>query len=305
MRTIIATILLTASLVSGAQELRLKAVRVVKPEVSGPYLLAGVLPGSRYLLVSGEGYKGLSLLDLRRSRITKISSGSGAGYEPAVTPDGKKIIFRTDSFPDNRKYSSLLSYDIETAGTETILAHERGVHPAAISGNRIMVKSDRVRRTELTGSAVTKSSGDGVFVIIEDLVPVIYSGGERKVLKPNGDGYYIWASLSPDATRLLYNFQGLSTYICDLNGHVIHDAGRINAPKWLNDNIIIGMDDRDDGNRVTSSEIVYCSLRDRKRRYLTGTDTRAEMYPWPFAEGRKIAFSTDNGEIYVAKLKIR
>jgi Tol biopolymer transport system component len=305
MRTIIAALLLLVSLASGAQEIRLKAVRRIKPEISGPYMLSGVLPGSRYLLVTGDGYKGLSILDHRWGRITKISSDNGAGYEPAVTADGKKIIFRTDSFSDNRKYSSLLSYNIETGGTETILSHERGLQPAAISGNRMMVKSDRGSTIESAGSAVTKSSGGGVFVMIEDLVPVIYSGEERKVLKPNGDGYYIWASLSPDGTRLVYNYQGLNTFICDLNGRVLFDAGRINAPKWLNNNIIIGMDDRDDGHRVISSEIVYYTLRDGKRRYLTETDTRAEMYPWPFADGRKIAFSTDSGELYVAKLRIR
>jgi Tol biopolymer transport system component len=305
MRTIIAIILLLLPLTSVAQELRLKAVRRVKPGISGQYMLSGVLPGSNHLLVTGEGYKGLSLLDLRRGRITEISSDNGAGYEPAVTPDGRKIIFRSDSFSDTRKYSSLFSYDVETGGTETIISHERGVQPAAISGNRMMVKSDMGSRIESAGSVATKSSGGGVFVMTEDMVPVIYSGEERKVLKPNGDGYYIWASLSPDGTRLLYNYQGLNTYICDLSGRVLYDAGRINAPKWLNDNIIIGMDDRDDGHRVTSSEIVYFTLGDRKRKYLTETGTRTEMYPWPFAGGRKIAFTTDNGDIYVAKLRVR
>lgn len=305
MRTIIATILLLLSLASGAQELKLRAVRRVKPDISGQYMLSGVLPGSRYLLVTGEGYKGLSVLDLRSGRITGISSDNGSGYEPAVTPDGKKIIFRSDSFSGDRKYTSLFRYDVETGGTETIISHERGVQPAAISGNRMMVKSDMGSRIEAAGSAVTKSSSGGVFVMTEDLVPVIYSGEERKVLKPNGDGYYIWASLSPDGTRLLYNYQGLNTYICDLDGRVLYDAGRINAPKWLNDNIIIGMDDRDDGYRVISSEIVCYTISDRKRRYLTETGDRAEMYPWPFAGGRKIAFTTDNGRIYVAKLRIR
>jgi hypothetical protein len=305
MTTIIATLLFFISLASGAQEIKLKAVKKVQPDISGRYMVSGVLPGSRYLLVTGDGYEGLSILDCRRGRIIMISSDKGTGYEPAVTADGKKIIFRSDSFSDNRKYSSLFRYDIETGSTETILAHQRGVQPAAVSGNNVMVKSAVGSMIESAGSAVTKSGGAGVFVMTEDLVPVIYSGEVRKVLKPNGDGYYIWVSLSPDGTKLLYNYQGLNTYICDLDGRVLYDAGRINAPKWLNDNIIIGMDDRDDGHRVISSEIVCYTLSDGKRRYLTETGTRAEMYPWPFIKGSKIAFSSDNGEIYVAKIRIR
>jgi Tol biopolymer transport system component len=305
MRTVIIAALMLLSLASHGQEIRIKAIRKVKPDISGTYMLSGVVPDSRYLLVTGDGYKGLSLLDYRRGRTRKISSDDGAGYEPAITADGKRIVFRSDTFTDNRKYSSLLSYDIESGDIKTIIANERGVLPAAISGDRIMVKSDKGSRIETAGSVMTKSSGGTFFITVEDLVPVLYSGGERKILKPNGDGYYIWVSLSPDRTKMLYNYQGINTYVCDLNGHVMYNAGRINAPKWLNDNIIIGMDDHDDGHRVLSSEIVYYSLKDKKRRYLTDTENRTEMYPMPFPGGRKIAFSTDNGEIYVAKLKIR
>ena len=86
---------------------------------------------------------------------------------------------------------------------------------------------------------------------------------------------------------------------------ILYDAGKINAPKWLNDNIIIGMDDKDDGHRVVSSEIVYYSLPAEKRSYLTATGTRSEMYPFPVSGGKKIAFCTDGGEIYIMKIRVR
>jgi Tol biopolymer transport system component len=150
-----------------------------------------------------------------------------------------------------------------------------------------------------------KGAGDDTFVVIEDLVPVLYAGGERKPLRPNGDGYYIWVSLSPDKTKIVYSFQGQNTFICNREGRILYDAGKINAPKWLNDNIIIGMDDKDDGHRVVSSEIVYYSLPAEKRSYLTATGTRSEMYPFPVSGGKKLAFCTDGGEIYIMKIRVR
>jgi Tol biopolymer transport system component len=244
-------------------------------------------------------------LDSRHGQIIRISSDEGAGYEPAVTEDGKSVIYRSDVFSEQKKYTSLSKYDIATGGTAILLEKERGVLPAAVSGNSILIKSDNKSRVETTGQAALKGSGDEIFIVVEDLVPVLYSGSERRPLKPSGDGYYIWVSLSPDRSKIVYNFQGRNTYICNTEGRILYDAGKVNAPKWLNDNIIIGMDDRDDGHRVVSSEIVYFSLPDGKRGYLTNTKERTEMYPFPFPGGKKLAFCTDGGEIYVMKLRIR
>jgi Tol biopolymer transport system component len=305
MRAIGFLLLILLPLATAGQEVRAKVAARVKPVDNGSYLLTGVVPHSRFLLVTGEGYKGLSLLDSRRGQIKKISSDEGAGYEPAVTEDGKSVIYRSDVFAEQKKYTSLSKYDIVTGETAILLEKERGVLPAAVAGNRILVKSDNKSRVETTGQAALKGGGDEIFIVVEDLIPVLYSGSERKPLKPSGDGYYIWVSLSPDRSKIVYNFQGRNTYICNTEGRMLYDAGKVNAPKWLNDNIIIGMDDRDDGHRVVSSEIVYFSLPDGKRGYLTNTKERTEMYPFPFPGGKKLAFCTDGGEIYVMKLRIR
>ena len=135
-------------------------------------------------------------------------------------------------------------------------------------------------------------------------MPVLYRGSERKPLMPNGDGFYIWASLSPDGTKILYNYRGQGTFICDTDGRVLHDLGRINAPKWFNDRVVIGMDDKDDGHRITSSELVYYSLGGKRRVIFTSTPDRSEMFP--FAAGNsRIAFCTDKGEIYMMKVRVR
>jgi Tol biopolymer transport system component len=293
------------SMSAPGQELRIKSVTRVRPEDNGSYMLTGTVPDSRLLLVTAEGYKGLSLLDSKKGKIRKISSDPGAGYEPAVTEDGKSVIYRSDVFSEQKKYTSLYNYNLVTGETVTLLDKERGVLPAAVSGNRILIKSDSKSMVEMSGSAALKGTGDDIFIVIENLVPVLYTGGERKPLRPSGEGYYIWVSLSPDRSKIVYNFQGRNTFICNTEGRILYDAGRINAPKWLNDNIIIGMDDKDDGHRVVSSEIVYFSLPAGKRSNLTDTGTRTEMYPFPVSGGSRLAFCTDKGEIYIMKIRVR
>ena len=305
MRIIIVLMLLVLSLMVKAQEIKVKGVTRVTPEDNGSYLLTGAVPGSRYLLVAGEGYNGLSMLDTRRGRIRVISSEPGAGYEPATTADGTMVFYRSDSFENNRKHSSVYSFNIASGEKRLLVDKERGVLLPAVSGNAVFLKSDVRMRVEQAGIVLLKGTGGETFVVIEEMMPVLYRGEERKQLMPNGEGFYIWASLSPDGSMILYNYQGKSTWICDTSGKVLHDLGRINAPRWLSNTFVIGMDDKDDGHMITSSELVYYSLPEKRRSVLTNTENRSEMFPFPFGGGRKIAFSTDKGEIYVMKIRIR
>lgn len=303
MRTAIILMIMLFTAEAYPQDIRVRSVKRVIPDDNGSYLLSGVIPGTGQLLVAGSGYTGLMLLDTRKGSLQVITGDAGAGYEPAATADGKKILYRSDTFTGNMKYSSVYSYDIETGSRELLVDKGRDVLPPAVSGNAVLLKSESGMKVEQAGP-VLKSGSDGSFVVIEEMMPVLYRGGERKALMPNGDGFYIWASLSPDGTRILYNYQGRGTYICDTEGRIIHDLGRINAPRWFSDRLVIGMDDRDDGHRITSSELVYYSLKDKRSVVFTSTPDRSEMFP--FAAGnRHIAFCTDNGEIYLMKVRVR
>jgi hypothetical protein len=303
MRVVFMLMVLLLSFQVYPQDIKVRSIKRVIPEGNGSYLLSGVVPGTGLLLVAGGGYDGLSLLDPRNGKVKPVTDDAGAGYEPAVTPDGKKIYYRSDTFTDNMKRSSVYSYDIESGGRDLLLEKKRDVLPPAVSGDAVLIKSEDELKVE-RGQNTLKSVREETFVLIEDMMPVIYRGAERKALMPNGDGFYIWASLSPDGTMILYNYQGRGTYICDTDGKILYDLGRINAPRWFNDRLVIGMDDRDDGHRITSSELVYYSLTAGKRVTLTSTPGRSEMFPYP-SGNRQIAFCTDKGEIYIMKVRIR
>jgi len=303
MRTVVLIMILILSAEAYSQSIKARSVKNVTPGTGGSYLLVGVVPGSGHLLLSGEGYNGLSLLDLHTGSVSVISTEAGAGYEPSATADGRKIFYRSDSFSENRKYSSVWCYDMPTGDKELLVEKGRDVSPPAVAGNSVLLVSASEARIEQKGIAL-KSGNDRLFVVIEEMMPVLYRGGERKSLMPNGEGFYIWASLSPDGTKILYNYQGRGSFICDTEGRILHDLGRINAPKWYNDRLVIGMDDKDDGHMITSSELVFYSLGDKTGKPLTATPDRSEMFP--FAAGkRKIAFSTDDGGIYLMKVRVR
>ena len=79
-------------------------------------------------------------------------------------------------------------------------------------------------------------------VSIQDQKMLITNGDESYVLAPNGDdASYFWASISPDRKHIVYVTAKYGTFVCDINGNQVRSMGRMNAPKWLDNQHVAGM----------------------------------------------------------------
>jgi Tol biopolymer transport system component len=288
-----------------AQEIKITRTRKLTPDKSGEYAVSGISPDGKQLLITSLNSKGLYLINIKRGKTRAITELAGAGYEPAFSPDGRYIFFKTDEYSDKKRVSSLQRIDLKTGDTLTLEKKGRNVTRPVVAGNCVVYLADGRHQIKGIQDNIPKNSDEETYILIDDLTPMIYINGIRKTLKPGGDGSYIWVSLSPDKTKMLYYLVGKGTFVCDLNGNILASPGKLNAPKWLNNQIIVGMDDKDDGDRITSSEIVACSVTTGKRINLTSTGERNEMYPFPFPDGKRIAFRTSEGELYTMKVKVK
>jgi N-acetylmuramoyl-L-alanine amidase/sugar lactone lactonase YvrE len=79
-------------------------------------------------------------------------------------------------------------------------------------------------------------------VSIQDQKMLVTNGEHSYVLAPNGDdASYFWASVSPNGKHLVYVTARYGTFVCDINGENVRSMGRMNAPKWLDNNHVAGM----------------------------------------------------------------
>ena len=79
-------------------------------------------------------------------------------------------------------------------------------------------------------------------VSIQDQKMLVTNGESSYVLAPNGDdASYFWASVSPDGKHIVYVTARYGTFVCDINGDNVRSMGRMNAPKWLDNNHVAGM----------------------------------------------------------------
>lgn len=150
---------------------------------------------------------------------------------------------------------------------------------------------------------VTSLADAAIRVDNENLDLNLYHNGEKVVLNPHGDANYIWVSLSPDKTMILFNTK-YGTGICDLNGQEIINLGQdINAPVWYGNDYVVGMDDNHDGYYNTESSITIASVDGKLFQHLTAADGMG-MYPNVDAQSGRIVYNTEYGDIRLLQLNL-
>ena len=142
------------------------------------------------------------------------------------------------------------------------------------------------------------SNKNGVVLSINNRQLMISRNGKTHNLSPNGkDKSYLWPSLSPNGTKILYYVGAEGTFVCNLDGTDVRPLGVIRAPQWWDDNTVVGMYDEDDGDFVYASHIVATNLQGQKQTLTP--DSLIAMYPKVATKAGKIVFSTPNGKAYV------
>lgn len=114
-------------------------------------------------------------------------------------------------------------------------------------------------------------------VSVQDQKILLSQDGTNTLLAPNGqDESYYWVSLSPDGSQILYSTAHHGTCVCDLQGRLLRSLGRLNAPKWMDNEHVSGMQEHySDYDHDVVDHINYYAMdiRTLSQRPLTKAET--------------------------------
>ena len=292
MRKVLFALALGFSMSSMAQVLQVTSIdKVNLPEQAS---VAAISPQGDYLLLTSATNQGLVKLDLTTNERSVLSTAPSAGHNVKISPDGQTVVYRESSFNDKHlRLSSLKSVNLTTGATQELVKPTRDLQGYNVDATTAVA----VNKGKYSKKAIGSTKAQQVPVLsINKGQMMITVGGKTRALTPNGTQFsYLWPSLSPDGTKVLYYVAAHGTYVCDLDGSNMHKVGQMRAPVWYDNNTIVGMMDKDDGEFIYASTIVAATL-DGTTQVLTDDATIA-MYP--HATAGKIAFSTPAGEAYI------
>lgn len=258
-----------------------------------------ISPDGRILLYTKDNYQGLWLRDLKTGRTVKVSNALGAGYEPSFDETSGEIIFREDQFIGGKRTTSLNSFNMSNKKKQIL---EKGIRDLRVCRNSQNVFQSYVNDTN---TPVKINKGMSVQSIVTQKTAyvngsriTVFENNSKKELQPLGEGNYIWISLSPDKTKLLFTLAGKGTYVSDLDGNILRVIGYANYPSWSADgNWILFMKDIDDGVKATSSNIYIVNYYSGKYFKLTSGENNIKLYPKWGANNSEIYYNTDDGQI--------
>lgn len=271
----------------------------------GAFYYPLVSPNGKSVLFSSESYKGLWAKNLTTGKTIKITNATGAGYEPSFSSSSNEILYREDKFTSGKRYSSLLSYNPSTNKSVVL---DEGIRDLKIFRDNMKVFNNYMKDAEvksiLKQSMSKKTTSANRIVFMHDSKIVLSENNIKKFLEPLGQGNYIWASLSPDKTKILFTLAGRGTFVSDINGAMLKKIGYANYPSWSPDgNWILFMKDIDDGIKVISSDIYIANLSSGKYFNLTSVKTDITMFPQWGVTNTEIFYNTNDGQIRKITLK--
>lgn len=291
--------LLALAVVATAQAQKVEVTNVLALKTSTPMYYPQLNLDGSQLLLTNESYNGLFLFDVNTQKSQVISNDANAGYEPIFNIDGSKLFFRCALENNGRRFTSVKTYNVGAKKEQVVMEAQRNVGRLQQYENGVIVAKDAKLFKATFGK---KSATVPTYVSNEDLKLVLYKNGIRKELNPyKEDVNYIWSSISPDGSKILFNSK-YGTAVCDLNGKILKNLGSLNAPVWFNDNLVVGMYDKDNGDFITASTIAIVSLDGKINQELTD-GKEITMYPSVAPKANKIAYNTIDGKIYIMTIK--
>lgn len=295
----LSAMVLLAGLWASAQLVEVESARRVELPQGVVAVVPTISPDGSFVVLSEAGSDALRRVDLADGTVSLVTV-NGQGNDVSISADGSHIVFRQVTTDRNHlRRTALKSVETATGTEKELVGPSRHLNTGvALAGTSVTaVENGRVKARNLAGGRAVQAP----------LVSINYGhldytvGGRTVTLDPQGRGSYLWPQLSPDGTKVVYYLAGRGCFVCNTDGSDVRALGMLRAAKWLDNNIIVGMNDVDDGHMVTSSSLIACSI-DGVRQALTPEDVIA-MYPSITADGKKIAYVSEAGEIFVLNLK--
>ena len=296
-KILLSAALLCSGVLGYAQLLNVQSIEKVTLPEGVTINSATISPNGEFFVIAQNGQSGIHRFDLASKSISTISL-TGIPHDVKISNDGSTILFREPRVNENRlRQIALKAFDVKRGAETTIAPFSRDLQGSAIIDNNVVaVNSDKLTAKNLNG-------GEAKVTMPVASIRFGQLCIDGKVISPNGTtgNSYLWPSVSPDGTRVLYFLSTQGCFIANIDGSNPIYLGAIHAPRWYDNNLVIGMYDRDNGHEIYASRLVAISADGKVKQDLTD-DQSLSLFPTITADGDKISYITPAGELFIINI---
>lgn len=237
-------------------------------------------PDGSMLLFSTTDHTGLYSYDIATGKTFTLDESAAAGFAPVFSQKGDKVYYQTATLVDG-----LLNRDVRA----------------------VTLRSGKVKQlAKPSRKDVELRALDGDTFVSSAVYHInVVRNGVTTELRPVADGHsYLWPSLSPDGTRILFSepFQGV--FVCNIDGSGLKKiADKGDFPGWVNNDAVVTVTTVDDGYNIMSSNLNLIELNSGETSTLTPEEVKVGELSVCAATGDMV-YSTLEGKLFMINVKI-
>ena len=227
-----------------------------------------VSPDGKWVLYSPTDARQLMLKNLSSGAVTVVSDKGYPGFDAIFGGDGKVYYITQERKKNGLIYRTGHCYDPSTAKDQVVLKPQHGRVQALRAESGVVINGERqVYRSNPKVGAYVYTRGTTLYLVDA-------TGVTRSMQPDRTSNGLLWASLSPDGTKVMFESATRGVLVCDLNGQIMAELGPFLMPCWYNNEYIIAMSNA--GNtRINGSRIWLLSADGYECTPLTPEDERA------------------------------
>lgn len=276
------------------------------------FTMPRISPDGNNVIFGGKSHTGLYLIDFNGTDLIKLTDASAAGWYPQWAPLSDVIAVRVNNWSNDMRNKTNSIEVIELDGivknisgdkpsTSLPFWSDKGSTLAWFENDSLQVlklsdNTDDVLRYVKNNMIVVKSKTD-VMTSEDEVNP------EEKVFEPI-NGEYLFVNWSPNGMRVAVQVLGKGIYVLDVQNNQVYEFGMGEYPDWINNDVLVCMDVKDDGSQVTNGEILVMNYDGKLIKNITNDFNQPALYPSASEDG-KVVFQSLNGQIFKTTLSIQ
>lgn len=273
MKKILLTLATVACLTSHAQIAQVNSVEPLLRGVESEMYYPELSQDGTKLLFTSVNYKGLKMYDFNNDVTVKITDSERAGLDAKFSADGNDVYFVSQTNLNGNKVLQSKMYNVALNKENEILSSRKmgGTVSVRVQGSSLFIANNGVEKAY---SPVEKSAG------------------------------YLWVSLSPDKTKVMFFAAGKGIIITDLNGNIISELGNYESPVWFGNSHVVAMNAKHNGYQNIASQIIMMDVEGTQMQELTKPESMT-MNPTASFEAGKIVYNTIDGRLYQMNISLK
>lgn len=286
-----------------AQQLRVISQEEILPGVTGEWNAPKFSSDGSKVFFTNWNWNGIWQYDRTSKQTSQITADAGSGFDFSISADGSSLLWRTTRIePATReRIQTIKMKQLNSRATEQILAEGETVSaPVFEAGSPAFINGGTLHKNS------SRAANMPVFLGIENEKIQLLVNGSQQTFDPYGSGSYIWVSISPDGNSVLGYEMRKGIFIASLDGTIKKELGTNDSPTFSHDGrFIIAADTRDNGQVITSSDLIISAADGSYQFNLTSSPDVIELYPYSSPTKNEVVYVTSTGKLFILSYEVK